>query len=443
MQFKQLNLDPKLLQAIEAVGYETATPIQEKAIPVIMAKKDLIGIAQTGTGKTAAFALPIINAMIQNKVNGNGKLKTLILAPTRELAIQIHDNIVDYTQFINFKSAVIYGGVKQGRQVESLKAGVDLLVATPGRLDDLMKQRFVTLKDVDTLILDEADRMLDLGFIKDVEHIVKRIPNKRQTLLFTATFPKDIEDVSGQFLHKPEMVSVTPVSSATETVEQSLYYLDRVNKVNLLVDILKANQGDSVLVFCRTKHNVDRVVKHLKRMGITAEGLHSNKSQNARERALNQLLNYKIQVLVATDIAARGIDIHELGLVINFEMPDTPEQYVHRIGRTGRAQASGKAISFSDFTEKEMVTRVEKLIKMKIPVVEDHPYPLEDKTIRKPKGQSGKGNRGQGNKSRQAQHRKPKPKNYSHHKPKTIDVGLDGQERKPRRKKIFYKNHGK
>lgn len=443
MQFTEHDLNKDILKAIDELGYKTATDIQEKAIPVILKGRDVIGIAQTGTGKTAAFTLPIIDRMIKEKTAGDGKLKCLILAPTRELAIQIYDNIVQYTKYVNIKSAVIYGGVKQGRQVEALKQKVDILVATPGRLDDLMKQRIVSLKDVNVLILDEADRMLDLGFVVDVENIVKRIPNQRQTLLFTATFPKSIENVANRYLHKPVSISVTPISSTTETVTQSLYYLDRVNKVNLLVDLLKEHSGDSVLVFCRTKHNVDRVVKHLKRMGVTAEGIHSNKSQNARERALNALLDYKIQVLVATDIAARGIDINELGLVINFEMPDTAEAYVHRIGRTGRAKASGKAISFVDFSEKEMVTKVEKLTKQSIPVVEDHPYPLQDTTVRKPKsGQSRSPQRGNTKGGHQTKGNRPQKqrKNYSHHKPKTIDVGLDGQERKPRRKKIFYKN---
>lgn len=449
MQFNEQNLNKDILKAIDELGYKKATDIQEKAIPVIMQGRDVIGIAQTGTGKTAAFTLPVIDKMLQDKTNNNGQLKCLILAPTRELAIQIHDNIVEYTKYVQVKSAVIYGGVKQGRQVESLKQKVDILVATPGRLDDLMKQRIVTLKHVDVLILDEADRMLDLGFVVDVENIVKRIPNQRQTLLFTATFPKSIESVANRYLHKPVSISVTPVSSAVETVEQSLYYLDKVNKVNLLVDILKANPGESVLVFCRTKHNVDRVVKHLKRMNITADGLHSNKSQNARERALNALLDYKIQVLVATDIAARGIDIDKLGLVINFEMPDTAEAYVHRIGRTGRALSTGKAISFVDFNEKEMVDKIQKVTKITIPEIEDHPYPLMDTTPKKPKQQGrpqGRQGRGQGRSqggghatkgNRPAQAKK----NYSHHEPKNIEVGLDGQEKKPKRKKIFYKNH--
>lgn len=441
MLFKELELNQNILKAIEDVGYTSTTEIQTQAIPVIMKGRDVIGIAQTGTGKTAAFVLPVLNQFVQDKTAGNGQLKCLILAPTRELANQIHDNIVEYTKYMNVKSTVIFGGVKQGRQVEAIKQGIDILVATPGRLDDLMKQRHVSLRHVNVLVLDEADRMLDMGFIHDVEQIVKRIPNKRQTLLFTATFPKSIENVANRYLHKPVTVSVTPVSSTTETVEQSIYYLDRVNKVNLLVDLIKSRPGDSVLVFCRTKHNVDRVVKHLKRMGVTAEGLHSNKSQNARERALNQLMDYKIQVLVATDIAARGIDIHELGLVINFEMPDTPEAYVHRIGRTGRAKAAGEAISFVDFSEQDMVRRIERVTKQSIPVIKDHPYPLVDTTIRKPKGGQG-GNRQQGNKGKGQHNTKPRQerKNYSHHKPKTIQVGLDGQERKPRRKKIFYKN---
>ena len=439
MQFNELQLDETILKAIHEVGYETTTDIQTKAIPLIMKGRDVIGIAQTGTGKTAAFVLPILQSFLDKKTAGNGKLKCLILAPTRELAIQIHDNIVEYTKYMKVRSAVIFGGVKQGRQVESLKGGVDILVATPGRLDDLMQQRIVHLKDVDTLILDEADRMLDLGFVVDVERIVKRIPNQRQTLLFTATFPKEIENVANRYLHKPVTVSVTPVSSTTETVEQAIYYIDKVNKVNLLADLIKENSGDSILVFCRTKHNVDKVVKHLKRMGVTVEGLHSNKSQNARERALSQLVNYKIQVLVATDIAARGIDIHELGLVVNFEMPDTAEAYVHRIGRTGRAKATGRALSFSDFTEREMVTKIEKLTKQSIPVIEDHPYPMVDFTPKKVK--QGRPHRGDGNKTGRGSKQAPsKRKNYSHHEPKRMELGLDGNPKRQTRKKIFYKN---
>jgi ATP-dependent RNA helicase RhlE len=389
MTFKELNLAAPLLQALEHEGYTNPTPIQAEAIPVVLQQKDLLGCAQTGTGKTAAFALPVLQLLSNMpKHTGHKLIKTLILTPTRELAIQIGESFSAYGKHMHLKNLVIFGGVPQGAQTNALKAGVDILIATPGRLLDLMSQGFINLKDISIFVLDEADRMLDMGFIHDVKKVVAKLPVKRQTLFFSATMPPEIKKLADTILVKPVKVEVTPVSSTAETIQQSLYFVDKKNKKQLLIYVLQDKAIKTALVFSRTKHGADKIAKDLDKHGIKAEAIHGNKSQNARQRALNNFKSGETRVLVATDIAARGIDIDLLSHVINFELPEVPETYVHRIGRTGRAGASGIAISFCDAEELGDLKSIEKLIGFKIPVVENHPYPAEDSgkvQIRPPK----------------------------------------------------------
>ena len=382
MTFKELNLVTPLLQALETEGYTKPTPIQAQSIPVILQQKDLLGCAQTGTGKTAAFALPILQLLSAEGQDKTHKtIKALILTPTRELAIQISESFAAYGRHLPLKHLVIFGGVPQGAQTRALHGGVDILIATPGRLLDLMDQKHVSLKDIGIFVLDEADRMLDMGFIHDVKKVVARLPQKRQTLFFSATMPPEIQKLANTILHKPEKVEVTPVSSTAETIQQSVYFVDKKDKKKLLIHILKDRDIASALVFTRTKHGADRVAKDLTRAGIHAEAIHGNKSQNARQRALNNFKTGETRVLVATDIAARGIDVEALSHVINYELPEVPETYVHRIGRTGRAGASGIAFSFCDAEEKDYLKGIEKLIGLKIPVVNDHPFPMADSGV--------------------------------------------------------------
>jgi len=382
MTFENLDLIEPILNALKTKGYTEPTPIQEQAIPIILAGRDILGCAQTGTGKTAAFSIPIIQRLVADRAinQGHRKVQALIVTPTRELAIQIGESIEDYGKNCNLKHAVIFGGVSQHSQVNSLKSGVDILVATPGRLLDLVNQGFVRLGDLKVFVLDEADRMLDMGFIHDVKRILRLIPEKRQSLFFSATMPDSIMHLAGSILTDPEKVSVTPISSTAETITQSLYYVDQEEKYELLTHILQDKSIRTALVFTRTKHGADKVVKMLAKKNITAEAIHGNKSQNARQRALSNFKDHSTRVLVATDIAARGIDIDELAFVVNFEVPNIAETYVHRIGRTGRAGAEGKAISFCDVDEWDYVKDIEKLISIKIPVVKDHPYPAQDST---------------------------------------------------------------
>jgi ATP-dependent RNA helicase RhlE len=390
MTFKEINLISPLLQALETEGYTTPTPIQEQAIPIILEKKDLLGCAQTGTGKTAAFALPILQLLEEKPpVKGHKPIRVLILTPTRELAIQIGESFAAYGKNLHQRHTVIFGGVPQGSQVHALRNGVDVLIATPGRLLDLMNQKYVHLKDLDIFVLDEADRMLDMGFIHDVKKVVAALPHKRQTLFFSATMPPEIQKLANTILVKPEKVEVTPVSSTAETIVQSLYFVEKKNKKALLAYLVGEKITGSVLVFTRTKHGADKVAKDLTKEGIHAEAIHGNKSQNARQRALSNFKSGATRVLVATDIAARGIDVEALSHVINFELPEVPETYVHRIGRTGRAGASGIAFSFCDEEELDDLKGIQKLIGMQIPVVEDHPYPASIDgrlQIRPPKG---------------------------------------------------------
>ncbi|NCI48949.1 DEAD/DEAH box helicase [Sediminibacterium roseum] len=380
MLFKELNLIEPILKALDTEGYTTPTPIQEQSIPVVLQGRDLLGCAQTGTGKTAAFAIPMLQLLdASKKANPAQKgIRALILTPTRELAIQIDESFAAYGKHLNLKHLVIFGGVSQVPQTNALRNGVDILIATPGRLLDLVDQRFINLANIEWFVLDEADRMLDMGFIHDVKKVVTRIPAKRQTLFFSATMPTEIAKLSNTILSNPVKVEVTPVSSTAETIQQSIFFVEKENKKHLLIHLLKDAAIKSVLVFTRTKHGADKVVKELSRAGVSAEAIHGNKSQNARQRALGNFKSGATRVLVATDIAARGIDVDNLSHVINFELPNVPETYVHRIGRTGRAGASGIAFSFCDMEEKEFLRDIQKLIAAQVPVVTEHPYAMDE-----------------------------------------------------------------
>lgn len=381
--FKDLNLIEPILEALETEGYTTPTPIQEQSIPVILQGRDLLGCAQTGTGKTAAFAIPMLQLLAKSKmVNPNyHQIKALILTPTRELAIQIDESFKAYGKNLRLKQLVIFGGVSQVPQTNALRNGIDILIATPGRLLDLVEQRFISLSQLEMFVLDEADRMLDMGFINDIKKIITKIPVKRQTLFFSATMPTEIARLSGTILNNPVKVEVTPVSSTAETIQQGMYFVEKENKKHLLIHLLKNNNIQNALVFTRTKHGADKVVKELNRAGIGAEAIHGNKSQNARQRALGNFKSGETRILVATDIAARGIDVDSLSHVINFELPNVPETYVHRIGRTGRAGASGIAISFCDAEEKEFLRDIQKLISVSVPIITDHPYAMSDTSL--------------------------------------------------------------
>jgi len=376
MQFENLNLIEPILKALKIEGYTQPTPIQAQSIPLILQGKDLLGCAQTGTGKTAAFAIPILQILHTNTQpeRNNKAIKALILTPTRELAIQIEESFQAYGKFTGLRHLVIFGGVSQHAQVESLKRGVDILVATPGRLLDLMNQGFISLSQLKIFVLDEADRMLDMGFVHDVKKVIAKLPTRRQSLFFSATMPPEIITLANTILVNPAKVEVTPVSSTANTIQQAVYFVEKNNKRKLLNHVLADNSIETALVFTRTKHGADRVAKDLKQAGIEAEAIHGNKSQNARQRALTNFKSRTTRVLVATDIAARGIDVEELTHVINYEIPNVPETYVHRIGRTGRAGASGIALSFCDAEEKAFLRDIHKLIAKNIPVVEDHPY---------------------------------------------------------------------
>ncbi len=379
MTFNDLGLIDPILHALNDEGYSIPTPIQQAAIPIVLKGGDLIGCAQTGTGKTAAFAIPILQQLsfLATKGQTSRDIKCLILTPTRELAIQIGESFAAYGKNLRLRHTVIFGGVSQHAQVQALQRGVDVVIATPGRLLDLISQRFIHLHHLSIFVLDEADRMLDMGFINDVKKVIAKIPQHRQTLLFSATMPPEIQQLANTILTKPEKVEVTPVSSTAETIEQSIYFVDKGNKKALLHHVLQDAEIRNALVFTRTKHGADKVVKDLNKVGITAEAIHGNKSQNARQRALQNFKEGRIRTLIATDIAARGIDIDELSHVINFELPNIPESYVHRIGRTGRAGLSGKAIAFCDHEELPFLKDIQKLIGKQIPSVTEHPYHIE------------------------------------------------------------------
>ena len=377
MTFQELKLLPQLLKAVDELGYVRPSPIQAQAIPPVLKGRDLIGCAQTGTGKTAAFAIPILQRLHGHVSKRHTPIRALVLTPTRELALQIKESFDQYGKYLEMRHTVIFGGVGQAPQVEALEKGVDILVATPGRLNDLCNQGHIDLSGIETFVLDEADRMLDMGFIHDVRKVIARLPEKRQTLLFSATMPQEIAELSQKILRDPVRVEVTPQSSTVEAIEQRLYKVDKGNKKHLLQHVLEDQSLDSVLVFTNTKHGADRVVKELGRAGIAAMAIHGNKGQTARIRALDSFKSGAIRVLVATDIAARGIDVNELAAVVNYDLPNVPETYVHRIGRTGRAGRGGVAISFCNVDELAYLKDIEKLIKKKVPVVEDHPWPME------------------------------------------------------------------
>jgi len=385
MTFENLNLIAPILEALKTEGYTTPTPIQAQTIPLALEGKDVLGCAQTGTGKTAAFAIPIIQLMNQDRTHVSGKrpIKALILTPTRELAIQIAESFENYGANTHLKYEVIFGGVNQNSQVRSLKSGVDVLIATPGRLLDLINQKFVQLNQLQFFVLDEADRMLDMGFLNDVKKIITKIPQKRQSLFFSATMPDPIVKLANTILVNPYKVEVTPVSSTANTINQAVYFVDKENKKHLLKEVLSDKKIDRALVFTRTKHGADKVVKDLVKAGIKSQAIHGNKSQNARQRALNSFKTKETRVLVATDIAARGIDIDDLTHVINYELPNIPESYVHRIGRTGRAGADGIAIAFCDAEEKAYLKDIQKLIGKAIPVLENDNFPLVNHQVEK------------------------------------------------------------
>ncbi len=382
MTFNDLKLIKPISDALQEEGYENPTPIQEKSIPAILQGKDLLGTAQTGTGKTAAFAIPILQNLTEKNIRNN-QIKALILTPTRELAIQIEESFNAYGRHLNLRNLVVFGGVKQGAQEAALKRGVDILVATPGRLLDFISQGIISLKNLEIFVLDEADRMLDMGFVHDVKRIVKLLPQKRQTLFFSATFPDEIRSLADSILNQPVKVAVAPVSATADTIQQKVYFVDKDDKLELLTHILQNDISDSVLVFSRTKHGADKIAKKLQKSRISAEAIHGNKSQNQRQNALNNFKSGKTRILVATDIAARGIDIDELKYVVNFELSDVSETYVHRIGRTGRAGAEGKSISFVDGLDLINLKNTEKLIGKKIPVERDHPFHTDDLVVQK------------------------------------------------------------
>jgi len=410
VDFESLNLCQPLLKALDEIGYVTPTPIQEQAIPLLIEGNDMLGCAQTGTGKTAAFSLPILDAMAEDPWSGKPQIRVLMLCPTRELASQIRDNIEEYARHLNIRSMVMFGGVSQRPQVKSLRQGVDILIATPGRLLDLIGQGHVNLSYVQFLVLDEADRMLDMGFIRDIRKILALIPEDRQSLLFSATMPSSIVELSRDMLYEPVRVEVSPESSTVEAIEQSLMFVMKKDKRDLLTHLIRDENPEKVLVFSRTKHGCNRIVKQLAQDEIEALAIHGNKSQGAREKALGRFREGSLQVLVATDVASRGIDVSDISHVINLDLPNESEVYVHRIGRTGRAGQGGIAIAFCDENEGEYLRGIEKTIRQEIPVDEDHPYHSEKAKSRKgekaPKKQQRGGRSGGRRQNRGGQSRK-------------------------------------
>jgi ATP-dependent RNA helicase RhlE len=381
--FEKLNIIEPILKALKSEGYIKPTPIQEQSIPAILEGNDLEGCAQTGTGKTAAFAIPILQ-LLYSRQKGEKlprSIKALVLAPTRELAIQIKESFTSYGKYTGLKNTAVFGGVSQKPQTDELKAGVDILIATPGRLLDLVQQKYINLQHIEFLVLDEADRMLDMGLGHDVKRIIAKLPKTKQTMLFSATMPKEISKLIDSILLNPVKVEVTPVSSTIDTIKQEVYLVEKRNKKSLLIHLLKDKSIESVLVFSRTKHGANKITGDLIRVGIEAQAIHGNKSQSARQLALSNFKEKKIRVLVATDIAARGIDVDQLSHVINFDLPDVPETYVHRIGRTGRAGAAGVAVSFCDEEERESLKHIEKVISKSISVIRDHPYPISNSSM--------------------------------------------------------------
>ena len=417
-KFAELGLRAPILRAVAEGGYEEMTPIQTKAIPNILEGKDIIGVAQTGTGKTAAFSLPIIEKLASGEGQRNPKAaRSLILAPTRELAVQIADNIRAYAKYMHFRTALVYGGASANPQIKSMVQGADILIATPGRLLDLMNQGHISLKTVEFLVLDEADRMLDMGFIRDIQKIIAQLPVKRQTVLFSATMPRSVENLANSILIKPVRIDIAPAATTAEKVEQHVLMVPKGRKRNLLAHVLKDEALSRVLIFTRTKHGANQVSKYLDQLGISSGAIHGNKSQNARQKALNAFRDGSIRTLVATDVAARGIDVDGVTHVINFEIPNEPESYVHRIGRTARAGAAGVSLSFCDHEERAYLRDIEKTIRQQVPMMEDHPYHLEGLELRFSGGGKEKADLDQGSgpgPERTAPNRRP---NSGKHKP--------------------------
>ncbi|NNC70887.1 MAG: DEAD/DEAH box helicase [Flavobacteriaceae bacterium] len=376
MTFKDLGIIEPILKALNDQGYTQPTPIQEQSIPILLHHNDLLGCAQTGTGKTAAFSIPILQHLYNNiKLRDRQrKIKALVVTPTRELALQIAESFTAYGKYTGLNNTVVFGGVKQGSQTKALSQGVDILVATPGRLLDLMQQGFISLRDIEYFVLDEADQMLDMGFIHDIRKIIAKLPTKRQSLFFSATMPSSIIALSQKILGRYEKVTVTPKQATAEKVDQAVYFVSKRAKIKLLIHLLETKATGSTLVFSRTKHGANKIVKLLDKAKIKAEAIHGNKSQGARQKALENFKNGDSTVLIATDIAARGIDVSELAYVINYDLPNIPETYVHRIGRTGRAKASGIALSFCDKDERPYLQGIQKLIRQHIPVIKEHPF---------------------------------------------------------------------
>ncbi len=379
MLFKELNIIEPILKALIVQGYKEATPIQTQAIPALLEGADLLGCAQTGTGKTAAFSIPILQKLAESRTPQKGPraIRALVVAPTRELALQISDCFNAYGANLNLRTAVIFGGVPQNPQTRQLQKGIDILVATPGRLLDLINQGFIDLSHVERFVLDEADQMLDMGMLQDVRRIIRLIPAERQTMFFSATMPQEIGALADTILRDPVKIVISPKRSPIDIIEQEVYFVDKKNKTNLLMDLLRKESYDSVLVFSRTKHGADRIVKDLNRKGFVSAAIHGNKSQSNRQLALSNFKERKTRILVATDIAARGLDIEELSHVVNYNLPEVPETYIHRIGRTGRAGLGGKAIAFCDAEEKPLLKDIQKLIKRTLPEVAEHPYTLD------------------------------------------------------------------
>ncbi len=429
MKFENLGLIEPIMAALKTEGYTQPTPIQSQSIPLLLDGHDLLACAQTGTGKTAAFAIPIIQHLVTAEGRPSQYIRALIVTPTRELAIQIDESFAAYGRNTRLKHTVVFGGVNQASQVNALRKGVDILVATPGRLLDLVGQGYIKLDQLTHFVLDEADRMLDMGFVHDVKRIIKLLPAKRQSLFFSATMPDSIRELASSILTQPKKVEVTPVSSTAETIQQAVYFVDQANKYDLLKYILKDKSITTALVFTRTKHGADKVAKVLNRENISAEAIHGNKSQNARQRALSNFKDRVTRVLVATDIAARGIDIDQLSFVINFEIPNIPETYVHRIGRTGRAGAEGKAVSFCDVEERPYLRDIQKLIGLQVPVNNDHPYPssaVETGPVNVPVSKHFQ---------HRSNHNTPRSGHQSH--TKVHSAGTGENRKKPGRKKWF------
>ena len=387
--FESLGLSKQLLLSVKKEGYTVPTPVQEQAIPLLLKGHDVLGVAQTGTGKTAAFALPVLQIMARKEIKGRRKIRTLVLTPTRELAAQINQRFAAYSEHLSIYHQVIFGGVSQKPQVKSLRRGIDILVATPGRLLDLIEQGFIDLGSIEFFVLDEADRMLDMGFIRDIKKVIKLLPKKRQNLLFSATMPSSIADLANSFLNDAVMIDLSPEEITVERIEQSVMFVEKQSKINLIIDIINENQIKRGIIFTRTKHGANRLVKKLDRSGIESAAIHGNKSQGARTRALAAFRNGDIPLLVATDIASRGIDIEGVTHVFNYDLPNEPESYVHRIGRTARAGKSGVAYAFCDESESGYLVGIQRLIGKQIPQFKEHPYHFS-KAIPKPDQKPGR-----------------------------------------------------